>query len=312
MRASACSSSRRRPASATTRSTRASPQSGRSGRPTSSGRRDRGRERFRDSVLAHYDTVVFLSTTGDPLNDGQQAAFERYIQRGRRLHRHPCSGRHRVRLELVRPPGGRLLPEPPARHARPRRSMSRTSRTARPRTCLRAGSARTSGTTTARRTSPIPMCRTATTARVRAASTCSPRWTRRRTTSRTATRPTTITRSRGATRTTAAAPGTPAWATRPRRTPSPTSSSICWAGSRSRPARRASAECTNEGPSVQAAADPQTGNAPLTVSLTSSGSDPEGQTLVYSWDFGDGGRAFGSVRDAHLPSSRAPTWRRSR
>ena len=54
-----------------------------------------------------------------------------------------------------------------------------------------------------------------------------------------------------------------------------------------------SPECTNEGPSVQAAADPQTGNAPLTVSFTSSGSDPEGQTLVYSWDFGDGGRAFG-------------------
>ena len=55
-----------------------------------------------------------------------------------------------------------------------------------------------------------------------------------------------------------------------------------------------SAECNHQGPSVQAAADPQTGNAPLTVSLTSSGSDPEGQTLVYSWDFGDGGRAFGS------------------
>ena len=65
-----------------------------------------------------------------------------------------------------------------------------------------------------------------------------------------------------------------------------------------------SAECTNEGPSVQAAADPQTGNAPLTVSFSSSGSDPEGQTLVYSWDFGDGGRAFGQNADPHLPRGR--------
>jgi Trehalose utilisation/PKD domain len=37
---------------------------------------------FRDSVLAHYDTVVFLSTTGDPLNNIQQAAFQRYIRAG--------------------------------------------------------------------------------------------------------------------------------------------------------------------------------------------------------------------------------------
>ena len=37
---------------------------------------------FRDSVLARYDTVVFLSTTGDPLNNIQQAAFERYIRAG--------------------------------------------------------------------------------------------------------------------------------------------------------------------------------------------------------------------------------------
>ena len=72
---------------------------------------------FRDSVLGHYDTVVFLSTTGDPLNAGQQAAFERYIRAGGGLHRHPRRRRHRVRLELVRPSGGRLLPQPPARNA---------------------------------------------------------------------------------------------------------------------------------------------------------------------------------------------------
>jgi type 1 glutamine amidotransferase len=33
-------------------------------------------------VLSHYDVVIFNSTTGDPLNDTQQAAFERYIRGG--------------------------------------------------------------------------------------------------------------------------------------------------------------------------------------------------------------------------------------
>jgi cytochrome c len=37
---------------------------------------------FTDAVLAKYDVVVFLSTTGDVLNDEQQAAFERYIRSG--------------------------------------------------------------------------------------------------------------------------------------------------------------------------------------------------------------------------------------
>ena len=30
---------------------------------------------FNDAALAHYQVVVFLSSTGDPLNDTQQAAF---------------------------------------------------------------------------------------------------------------------------------------------------------------------------------------------------------------------------------------------
>ncbi|NYI07400.1 ThuA domain-containing protein [Allostreptomyces psammosilenae] len=37
---------------------------------------------FNDRALRNYDTVVWLSTTGDVLDDAQQAAFERYINRG--------------------------------------------------------------------------------------------------------------------------------------------------------------------------------------------------------------------------------------
>jgi len=38
--------------------------------------------RFTDMELARYQVVVFLSTTGDILDDGQKAAFERYIRSG--------------------------------------------------------------------------------------------------------------------------------------------------------------------------------------------------------------------------------------
>ena len=45
----------------------------------------------------------------------------------------------------------------------------------------------------------------------------------------------------------------------------------------------------NRPPSAQAAADRTSGPAPLTVSFTSGGSaDPEGGSLTYRWDFGDG------------------------
>jgi type 1 glutamine amidotransferase len=37
---------------------------------------------FSDEKLSLYKTVVFLNTTGDILNDAQQAAFERYIRQG--------------------------------------------------------------------------------------------------------------------------------------------------------------------------------------------------------------------------------------
>src|SRR5438105_15766798 len=37
---------------------------------------------FTDTNLARYDAVVFLLTTGDVLDDVQQAAFQRYVRAG--------------------------------------------------------------------------------------------------------------------------------------------------------------------------------------------------------------------------------------
>jgi type 1 glutamine amidotransferase len=37
---------------------------------------------FNDEALARFDVVIFLSTTGDVLDDSQQAAFEKYIRSG--------------------------------------------------------------------------------------------------------------------------------------------------------------------------------------------------------------------------------------
>jgi PKD repeat protein/glucose/arabinose dehydrogenase len=49
----------------------------------------------------------------------------------------------------------------------------------------------------------------------------------------------------------------------------------------------------NGAPTVEAAADPATGEAPLRVRFSSAGRDPDGDRLMYTWDFGDGGRAGG-------------------
>ncbi|WP_400262909.1 ThuA domain-containing protein [Sphingobacterium sp. SG20118] len=38
---------------------------------------------FTDSILSKYDAIVFLSTTGDILDDSQKAAFVRFIQSGK-------------------------------------------------------------------------------------------------------------------------------------------------------------------------------------------------------------------------------------
>ena len=50
----------------------------------------------------------------------------------------------------------------------------------------------------------------------------------------------------------------------------------------------------NQAPTVQAAADPNGGTAPLTVRFTAAGRDPEGDAIMYVWSFGDGGSAGGT------------------
>ena len=47
----------------------------------------------------------------------------------------------------------------------------------------------------------------------------------------------------------------------------------------------------NQPPVASATANPQQGTAPLTVNLNGSATDPEGDSLSYSWDFGDGNTA---------------------
>jgi PKD repeat protein len=49
---------------------------------------------------------------------------------------------------------------------------------------------------------------------------------------------------------------------------------------------------------VQAAADPSSGAAPLTVRFSSAARDPDGDPLLYVWSFGDGGQA-GGARATH-------------
>ena len=93
-------------------------------------------EAFTDDNLASYDAVVWLSTTGDVLNDEQQAAFERYIRDGGGYVGVHAGVRHRVRLAVVRRPRGRLLRLPPGT-SRKRRSTSRTGSTRPQRTSRR-------------------------------------------------------------------------------------------------------------------------------------------------------------------------------
>ena len=49
----------------------------------------------------------------------------------------------------------------------------------------------------------------------------------------------------------------------------------------------------NQAPTVQIAADPAGGSVPLTVRFSAAGRDPDGDPIMYVWDFGDGGKAGG-------------------
>ena len=109
---------------------------------------------FTDANLANFDVVVFLSTTGEVLDDDAAGGVRALHPVRRRLRRHPRRVRHGVLVALVRRAGRRLLPHPPRRDARPRRSRSRTPTSPRRPACRRPGRAWTSGTTS--RTPPTP------------------------------------------------------------------------------------------------------------------------------------------------------------
>jgi PKD repeat protein len=49
----------------------------------------------------------------------------------------------------------------------------------------------------------------------------------------------------------------------------------------------------NQAPTVQIAANPRRGTAPLKVTFTAAANDPDGDPMLYEWDFGDGGKAGG-------------------
>jgi type 1 glutamine amidotransferase len=92
--------------------------------------------RFTAANLGRYKAVVFLSTTGDVLNEGQQAAFRGYIRQGGGfvgVHAaadteygwpwygdlvgayfagHPAPARARIRVEKPNHPSTRTLPDP--------------------------------------------------------------------------------------------------------------------------------------------------------------------------------------------------------
>ena len=103
---------------------------------------------FTEERLATYDAVVFLSTTGDVLDAAQQRAFERYIQAGGAFVGIHAASDTEYDWPWYRRTRRRVLRGPPRGaaerldHRGPRASLDAN-------TSARAGSAPTSGTTSA-------------------------------------------------------------------------------------------------------------------------------------------------------------------
>ena len=247
---------------------------------------------FRDAVLSHYDTVVFLSTTGDPLNNTQQAAFERYIQGGGGFTGiHAAADTEYEWTWYGHLVGGYFLSHPPGT---PAASVDVEDRTNPSTDHLPARWDRVDEWYNYRspdfadpnvpdgdyspREGGVHVLATVdestygeedgnATDDDHPISWCQPY------------------------------DGGRSWYTGMGHTAAsfsePDYLEHILGGIEITAGAAASAECTNVRPTVQAAADPQTGTAPLAVQFTSSGSDPEGQALTYAWDFGDGGKALG-------------------
>ncbi|MBW2995591.1 PKD domain-containing protein [Candidatus Woesearchaeota archaeon] len=60
---------------------------------------------------------------------------------------------------------------------------------------------------------------------------------------------------------------------------------------------------SNVMPSVSLSANPKSGNTPLTVTANAYGYDPEGESVTYFWDFGDGSEISGGQSVAHVYDS---------
>jgi glucose/arabinose dehydrogenase len=63
----------------------------------------------------------------------------------------------------------------------------------------------------------------------------------------------------------------------------------------------------NHAPTVSAGVSPKTGVAPLSVNLTATASDPDGDPITYDWDFGDGSPHSSSPNPSHV-YSKAGNW----